>query len=62
MFRVIEEPFTEDNKMINSTMKMVRFKIVEVYGENINDMYDSGKSGSVQMKNEETIKKLLSIN
>jgi len=43
-FQVLTEPFTEQNKMINSTMKMVRFKISEVYQDRIDYMYsDAGK-------------------
>ncbi len=38
-FRIVEEPFSEKNKMINSTMKMVRFKITETYKELITSMY-----------------------
>ena len=30
-FQIIEEEFSEANKMINSTMKMVRHKITEFY-------------------------------
>ncbi len=38
-FRIIAEPFSEENKMINSTMKMVRYKITEVYQDVIETMY-----------------------
>jgi long-chain acyl-CoA synthetase len=37
-FRVVEESFTEQNQMINSTMKMVRYKIVETYQNLIDEM------------------------
>lgn len=44
-FQILSEPFTEQNKMINSTMKMVRFKIAEVYQDRIDYMYtDQGKA------------------
>ncbi len=36
---VLEEPFTEQNKFINSTMKMVRGKIAEHYKERIDFLY-----------------------
>lgn len=39
IFRIIKEPFSEQNKMINSTMKMVRHVITEIYFEEINSMY-----------------------
>ncbi len=38
-FRIVDEHFSEKNKMINSTMKMVRFKITETYKELIDNMY-----------------------
>ncbi|MBB6479199.1 AMP-dependent synthetase/ligase [Spirochaeta isovalerica] len=43
-FQLITEPFSEQNKMINSTMKMVRYKITETYQDRIDFMYsDLGK-------------------
>ncbi len=38
-YRIIEEPFSEQNHMINSTMKMVRHKIEERYHQDIEKMY-----------------------
>lgn len=38
-FAILEEPFTEHNKMINSTLKMVRGKIHEAYSDRINSLY-----------------------
>ena len=38
-FAVLSEPFTEQNQMINSTMKMVRGKIEKAYAERIDYMY-----------------------
>ena len=40
-FAVLAEPFTEQNQMINSTMKMVRPKIEKAYKERIDYMYTS---------------------
>lgn len=37
-FRIVAEPFTEQNNMINSTMKMVRYKITETYQYLIDEM------------------------
>ena len=43
-FQLITEPFSEQNKMINSTMKMVRYKITDFYRDRIDYMYsDEGK-------------------
>ena len=38
---VLAEPFTEQNQMINSTMKMVRGKIEKAYADRIEYMYTS---------------------
>jgi long-chain acyl-CoA synthetase len=38
-FVLAKEPFTEHNRMINSTMKMVRGKVEEFYKEQINAAY-----------------------
>ncbi|MFW5744958.1 MAG: AMP-dependent synthetase, partial [Spirochaetota bacterium] len=39
VFAVLPEPFTEANRMINSTMKMVRYRITEVYADEIEFLY-----------------------
>ena len=42
---IMDEPFTEENKMLNSTMKMVRKKVVERYEKLITLLYTApGKS------------------
>ena len=38
-FQVIEEAFSEENQMINSTLKMVRHKITETYQDRLDLMY-----------------------
>ncbi len=44
-FAILDEPFTEENKMINSTIKMVRGVITKTYKERINSLYSKeGKS------------------
>ncbi len=59
MFRIIEEPFSEQNKMINSTMKMVRFKITEVYQDVIDQMYD-GRCSSIKCEeNKQAVENIL---
>jgi long-chain acyl-CoA synthetase len=43
-FQIIIEPFSEENKMVNSTMKLVRHRIFDHYGDRIEYMYsDEGK-------------------
>jgi len=39
---VIAEPFTEQNGLVNSTMKIMRGKVEERYAERIESLYDSG--------------------
>jgi long-chain acyl-CoA synthetase len=38
-YMMLSEPFTEENLMINSTMKMVRYKITETYQELLDYIY-----------------------
>lgn len=42
VFVIANEIFTEDNKMVNSTMKMVRYKVTETYLDNLNEIYQKG--------------------
>ena len=54
-FAILPEPFTEQNQMINSTMKMVRGKIEKAYAARIEHLYTAeGK----QIINPENIKSL----
>ena len=54
-FAILPEPFTEQNQMINSTMKMVRGKIEKAYAARIDHLYTAeGK----QIINPENIKSL----
>lgn len=60
VFQLLAEPFTEQNQMINSTMKMVRYRITEAYRDRIDYMYtDEGKS-VVNPRNLEALEDLLS--
>lgn len=40
-FAILPEPFTEQNQMINSTMKMVRGKVEKTYRKRIDHLYTS---------------------
>jgi long-chain acyl-CoA synthetase len=42
IFTIVPEPFSEENKMLNSTLKMVRYKITEAYKDLIDTMYQDG--------------------
>ena len=38
-FAILPQPFTEANRMINSTMKMVRHRITEAYADDLAYLY-----------------------
>ena len=54
-FAVLAEPFTEQNQMINSTMKMVRPKIEKAYKERIDYIYTSEGKQTLNPQNVEAI-------
>ena len=55
-FAILPEPFTEQNQMINSTMKMVRGKIEKFYADRINYLYTPEGKQILNEKNLEDIK------
>ncbi|MDA3849921.1 MAG: AMP-binding protein [Spirochaetaceae bacterium] len=57
-FLILAEPFTEQNQMINSTMKMVRFKISQVYQQSIDYMYSDEGKKSDNPKNRQALEGL----
>ena len=54
-FAVLPEPFTEQNQMINSTMKMVRGKIEKFYADRIEFLYSAEGKQIFNEKNLEAI-------
>jgi long-chain acyl-CoA synthetase len=56
---VLDEPFTEDNQMINSTMKLVRGKVVDFYKNRIEYLYTSEAKNIFNEQNLKAIEKLL---
>lgn len=58
-FYIAPEPFTEENKMVNSTLKMVRYKITESYEQQIAAMYQSGGTEKIDDLNEASLNKIL---
>lgn len=58
-FQIAPELFTEQNQMINSSMKMVRHKIQEHYSKQIEYMYSPSGSNIVNHLNVDAIKGLL---
>jgi long-chain acyl-CoA synthetase len=61
-FQLIDEPFSEKNQFINSTMKMVRYRITGHYKERIDYMYTSRGKAVVNEQNKEAVRKILSLN
>ncbi len=55
---VLDEPFTEQNKFINSTMKMVRGKITEHYKSKIDYLYTAEAKSILNTENITAVKKL----
>jgi len=58
---ILDEPFSGENKLINSLGKMVRTKIVERYRDTIDFIYSPEAKNIVNQKNLIAIKKVLGI-
>jgi len=52
---VIGDPFTEQNGLVNSTMKIMRGKVEERYANRIENLYNSGAKSIVNQENIEAI-------
>lgn len=57
-FYIAPEPFSEDNKMVNSTLKMVRYKITQSYKNDIDVIYQSDGKNKINELNIQSIKKI----
>lgn len=57
---VLPEAMTEANKMVNSTMKMVRGRVVEKYGKEIESLFSAGMKDIVNDANRTALKAYLS--
>ena len=60
-FQIIAEEFSEENQMINSTLKMVRHKITETYQNRLDLMYGSKAQDKAMLANIELLKGLVLI-
>lgn len=58
-FAIIEQGFTEHNKMLNSTLKMVRSRIISKYEQRLNAMYTAEFKNYQNNDNIEAMKSLL---
>ncbi len=56
---IMGEPFTEENRMLNSTMKMVRNRVVEHYKELIDYLYSASGKDILNDKNMKIIQKMI---
>lgn len=54
-FAVLPEPFTEQNGMVNSTMKIVRGKIEKTYADRIELLYTPGGKDPVNNENKKSL-------
>jgi len=59
---VIDEPFTLDNALLNSTGKMVRAKIADLYSERIDYLYTPEGKNIINPENIKAVKKIFKIN
>lgn len=57
-FYIAPEEFSEDNHQVNSTLKMVRYKIEEAYSNEIEEIYAPGGAEKTKEKNLATLQKL----
>ncbi len=60
-FQIAEEHFTEENKMINSSMKMVRFRVVEAHQHLLDRMFAEGGPDHKNDKNLEAVRNLFGV-
>ncbi|MCW3807724.1 AMP-dependent synthetase/ligase [Plebeiibacterium marinum] len=59
-YAIAHEPFTEQNKLINSTMKMVRDKVAGFFKDEIDLCYSPEGRKTANAKNIENLKKIIS--
>ncbi|HMM11772.1 MAG TPA: AMP-binding protein [Bacteroidales bacterium] len=58
LFVILPEPFTEQNHMLNSTMKMVRHKVMENYQQLIDAMYEPEAETKIAAHNLQIIRSI----
>ena len=59
---ILDEPFSSDNKLLNSLGKLVRVKVVERHRDTIDFLYTPEGKNIVNQRNLDAIKKVLGIN
>jgi len=58
---ILDEPFTQDNTLLNTTMKMVRAKIVDRYKDKIDYLYTPEAKNIVNPVNIKALSKVLGV-
>jgi long-chain acyl-CoA synthetase len=58
---VLSESFNEDNKLLNSTMKVVRGKVIEYFKDELNYLFKPDAKNFLNDRNIENMKKVLKI-
>jgi long-chain acyl-CoA synthetase len=58
-FQVLPEPFSVQNQMLNSTLKVVRHQVTKVYGELLEYMYTPEGAVPMNPRNRLALRKLL---
>lgn len=56
---ILPEVFSEDNKLINSTMKVVRGKVIEHFKDDLDYLYTSQGKNFFNTKNKENLSKIM---
>jgi long-chain acyl-CoA synthetase len=60
-FQVLEEHFTEENKMINSSMKMVRYKVIEAHADRLEAMYADDGQNHRNERNRQAVRSMFGV-
>lgn len=59
VFGIVAEPFSEQNGMVNSTMKIMRFKVIQNYKELLDTMVAADGKTVVQKRNIEVLQQMI---
>jgi long-chain acyl-CoA synthetase len=60
-FQVLPEPFSLQNRMLNSTLKIVRHRICEAYAEELTYMYGPEGGVPANPRNRDTVRRLFGV-
>jgi long-chain acyl-CoA synthetase len=60
-FQVLEEHFTEENRMVNSSMKVVRYKVFEHFADRLETMYADDGQDHRNERNRQAVRSLFQL-